>query len=444
MSYLDKVTVGGATYDIADSEARAGVDELKSAISNANDKTMDIGTALLACLQHVAWADAYGRIYYNALYDAVYQVLSISLNKSSMIISELAATEQLIATTVPAGGAVVWLSSDESVATVSQSGVVTAVSYGNATITATAGEYSAQCFVVVSTVSLTSIEAVYTPAETVYTLTALDHLKSDLVVTANWSDGSSEILSDTDYTLSGTLASGTSTITADFGGKTDTFDVTVIALTAYDYVAIKSDVTINQTTAIMVETNLVPGCSIESEFVYTDSSQSNAVAIMGIRRGMGGSSIRELAVFVTPSTGKMGYWYANTDTTNNYSPFSANTKNVIKILPVGKSETYPLNAVIVVNGTEYNTGATSTSFVLDSWFGFFRYAISATEFGPTTNVPYIGAQIGRTVMKDSAGQTINDFIPASDGTNCGMYDAIENVFNYDSSHSSAYECGNWS
>lgn len=37
MSYLDKVTVGGATYDIADSEARAGVDELKSAISNVSE-----------------------------------------------------------------------------------------------------------------------------------------------------------------------------------------------------------------------------------------------------------------------------------------------------------------------------------------------------------------------------------------------------------------------
>ena len=38
MSYLDKVTVGGATYDIADSEARADVAELKSAVSDIEDE----------------------------------------------------------------------------------------------------------------------------------------------------------------------------------------------------------------------------------------------------------------------------------------------------------------------------------------------------------------------------------------------------------------------
>lgn len=72
---------------------------------------------------------------------------------------------------------------------------------------------------------LVSISAVYTQSGTVYNTDSLDDLKSDLVVTANYSDGTSETV--TDYTLSGTLAEGTSTVTVSYEGLTDTFNVTV-------------------------------------------------------------------------------------------------------------------------------------------------------------------------------------------------------------------------
>lgn len=76
---------------------------------------------------------------------------------------------------------------------------------------------------------LVSITAVYTQSGTVYTTASLDDLKSDLTVSAEWSDGSSSIVADTDYTLSGTLTEGTSTVTVNYGGKSTTFDVTVTA-----------------------------------------------------------------------------------------------------------------------------------------------------------------------------------------------------------------------
>ena len=76
---------------------------------------------------------------------------------------------------------------------------------------------------------LSSISAVYTQGGTVYTDDSLDSLKTDLVVTAHYSDSTSETLSSSDYTLSGTLASGTSTITVTYQDKTATFDVTVTA-----------------------------------------------------------------------------------------------------------------------------------------------------------------------------------------------------------------------
>lgn len=73
--------------------------------------------------------------------------------------------------------------------------------------------------------NLSSITAVYTQSGTVYDTASLDDLKPDLVVTAHWSDNTTSIV--TTYTLSGTLAEGTSTITVSYGGKTATFTVTV-------------------------------------------------------------------------------------------------------------------------------------------------------------------------------------------------------------------------
>lgn len=84
-------------------------------------------------------------------------------------------------------------------------------------------------FQVVVTVQpvLDSITATYTQSGTVYDTDTLDSLKDDLVVTANYSDSSTQTVPAADYTLSGTLTAGTSTITVAYGGKTTTFNVTV-------------------------------------------------------------------------------------------------------------------------------------------------------------------------------------------------------------------------
>lgn len=74
---------------------------------------------------------------------------------------------------------------------------------------------------------LTSISAVYTQSGTVYDTDTLDDLKTDLVVTAHYSDTTTAPI--TAYALSGSLTVGTSTITVSYGGKTTTFTVTVTA-----------------------------------------------------------------------------------------------------------------------------------------------------------------------------------------------------------------------
>lgn len=81
---------------------------------------------------------------------------------------------------------------------------------------------------------LASISAVFTQGQTVvYDTDSLDSLKSMLVVTATYEDSSTRTVPSSAYTLSGTLTVGASTITASYGGKTDTFTVTVTEGTLY-------------------------------------------------------------------------------------------------------------------------------------------------------------------------------------------------------------------
>lgn len=79
--------------------------------------------------------------------------LSVTLDKETLSVTE-GKTAKLTAAVVPEekAGELVWSSSDETVATVDQNGVVTGVKVGEATITAKVGEVSAECKVNVTEV----------------------------------------------------------------------------------------------------------------------------------------------------------------------------------------------------------------------------------------------------------------------------------------------------
>jgi len=75
-----------------------------------------------------------------------------------------------------------------------------------------------------------SISAVFTQGDDkFFTTDALDDLRTNLVVTAHYSDGTSEVINE--YLLSGTLVAGNSTITVSALDLTTTFTVLVIAAT---------------------------------------------------------------------------------------------------------------------------------------------------------------------------------------------------------------------
>ncbi len=189
--------------------------------------TAEVKEALLDCFEHVAWTDEHGQDYVDALEAALYppaNLLSISaVYTQSGTVYDTDTLDSLKPDLV-----VTALYDDQTTATVTNYTLSGTLTEGTSVITVSYGGKTTTFNVTVTApATLSSITAVYTQSGTVYDTDSLDSLKSDLVVTAVYSDSSTETVASTDYTLSGTLTEGTSTITVSYGGKTTTFSVIV-------------------------------------------------------------------------------------------------------------------------------------------------------------------------------------------------------------------------
>lgn len=146
---------------------------------------------------------------------------------------EVGQTETLTATVLPDNATdktVRWTSSDDDIATV-RGGQVTGVGEGTATITATAGEKSANClvtvkFVAVDAIELNMTELTLNPDEsenlqaTVYPENATDK-------TVTWSSSDASVAKVTDYGRVTAVKTGTAVITAQAGDAKATCTVKV-------------------------------------------------------------------------------------------------------------------------------------------------------------------------------------------------------------------------
>lgn len=295
----------GLMQDILDaiSDAEAAAAEARAAAGAG--MTDDLKAALLQIAEKAVYIDAGGQQYYDDLYNALYPPVpatGITLNKSAIRMLDLGDEETLVATVTPAdtSDTVVWESSDPDIASVDQHGKVTAIDYGSTTITATAGSVSATCAIAVA--ALSSITAVFTQGgQTIYSDDTLDSLKQYLTVTATYSDGETEEVPTEDYTLSGTLTVGTSTITVTYGEETDTFEVTVTqAVTRYTitnnltHVASSNPVVIVEendsfTTSLGIQTGYtllsvsvtMGGVDVTAEVYNTETRQISIAAVTG-------------------------------------------------------------------------------------------------------------------------------------------------------------------
>ena len=128
-----------------------------------------------------------------------------------------------------------WSTGNALVATVSNTGVVTAVGIGNTTITATSAEDGtkfASCLVTVTANvrELVSISITTGPTKTTYTEGDLfDPTGAVVKATYNYAPLSVDITSDVTWTPSGALATSDTKAYANFGGKSASVDITVLS-----------------------------------------------------------------------------------------------------------------------------------------------------------------------------------------------------------------------
>ena len=192
-------------------------------------------------------------------------------------------TQQLTATgaysdgtTQDLSGTVTWSSSAAASATVSTSGLATAVSPGSATITATSAAITGTASLVVTAASLTSISvtpstsAIGSGGSEQFTATGnySDGSAHDLTATATWTSATVTVATISTSGLATAVGAGSSVITATSGSKTATATLTVSAATV-------SKLVVSPAT-----TTLSPGQSAQLTVIgaYSDGSTQDLTA----------------------------------------------------------------------------------------------------------------------------------------------------------------------
>lgn len=176
-------------------------------------------------------------------------------------------------------------------------------------------------------VVLVSISAEYTQSGTIYTDDTLTDIETNgtLVVTAHYSDTSSEVIPSTGYTLSGSLTAGTSSITVTYEEQTATFDVTVTApLYSIPDFAEKSVTVSSRVYKISKSGNYftIKGKGSASVYIYPDgtcSATAPTATLFTVQVGDELVSTADVTSWTNPTSTPITahFKYSRTDTTGN-------------------------------------------------------------------------------------------------------------------------------
>lgn len=386
--------------------------------------------ALMDCFENVAWIDDDGQDYYDALYDALFgstpvtptlDSISAVFNQGSAVIYDdatLDSLRQYLTVTAHYSD-----STSQVITTYLLSGTLTA---GQSVITASyQGQLATFTVNVTARATLMSISAVFTQGSAIiYDTDNLDTLRQYLVVTATYSDSTTATV--TDYTLSGTLAEGTSTITVSYGGKADTFTVTVThALLPSEYKQIQYILRQSGTgpsrayNTLNVELNGTDPVEIRAGFMASAKQSSSYGYIVACR--------------ISNSENSVGFGLCldlNTTTINAFdgtlctiSPNSgASIRNTRYDVIVNKTS----SGLSITDGTNSNSVTTTPRTMGGSLYLFGNKAYDQEQVG----YAFYGRIYYVTVFQ--GGIKVADVVPCkriSDDA-VGWYDTVQQTFRY--------------
>lgn len=165
------------------------------------------------------------------------EIESIEISPAKVTLTQIGETAQLTVKIMPEDATytdMTWTSSDESIATVTQEGLVTAVAEGNATLTVSVGEISATCNITVAIerIEVESIEV--SPAEVTLTQIGETAQLAAQVMPENatdaqitWTTSDEAVATVTEEGLVTAVANGKAVITASAGEKSAVCNVKV-------------------------------------------------------------------------------------------------------------------------------------------------------------------------------------------------------------------------
>lgn len=346
----------------------------------------DVKQALLQLAQKVAYVDDQGQTYYNDLYNALYppaDLVSISatFNQGNTVVYDTASLDSLkpmLTVTAHFDDG-----STASVVGYTLSGTLTA---GTSTITVAYQGKTATFTVTVThkEAVLTGISAEFTQgSHTVYSGDSLDTLKPYLVVSASWDDGTSNTVDS--YTLSGTLTTGTSTITVAYGGKTDTFTVTV---TERPVSLVSISAVFNQGSAVIYDTDALD--SLKQYLVVTAMySDSSTATVPSADYTLSGTLAVGTSTVTVSYGGKTDSF--NVTVTERYYPDVVLSDTVLR-MDGGTTETFSVKLAgqptqsqkvyLIANGVTLS--ADVLTFTTQNWNTFQSVTVSADMVDDTT------------------------------------------------------------
>ena len=216
----------------------------------------------------------------------VVAVTGVSLDKTTLSLApnESSTLKATVTPTKASNKGVTWTSSDNTVATVSSTGKVTAKKDGTATITVTTkdGGFTATCTVTVKTVKATGVKVNKTSVTVkegktiTVTATVAPTNATNKNVTWTTADASIAKVSQTGVITGVKEGTTTITVTTKDGGHTATVNVTVTAPVAVDGVTISGPKEVEQGKAITLQANITPATADDKTVSWTSSDKSIA------------------------------------------------------------------------------------------------------------------------------------------------------------------------